>query len=410
MAIQTAASTVGSATPLSNSIRTQYQDVYLEAAMMERLYDQLATPFSDNDAMSRGSSIQVQFLSDMEPGVTAISEVADVVPQTLRDATATLDPTSRSEALQSSELLLIQAFTNYGEARFAKIGKNAMESIDLLAQAAALQGTFVERPAARISIDAGTTSHNADDGTFRKAWVRFLNAKVPDFNQMMNIGSRTYLAITHPAVYADLLSTGNILSIAQYQNQDILFNHELGAVSAFRLAVSPWAKVFWGAGNDLGSDVVATSLKADANALAKTMTLSVSTHLDNQELAFGWTVGTEETANVFYPKNETIVWTSLTTSVVTFIGEGPNGGLRFDHTTADVLRNADSVYTICFGGPESLAKAWAPSVGEFGQVVGPKTQGLVDQWESLGWKYYGNYARLSESRILRAEVSARVEA
>jgi len=409
MAIQTASDGTGTATALSNSIRTQYQNVYLEAAMMERLYDQIATPYSDNAEMIKGSSIQVQFLSDMEPGVTAISEVSDINPQTLRDATATLTPTSRAEAIQSSELLLIQAFTNYGAARFAKIGKNAMESIDLLAQAAALQGSFVERPAARASIDAGTTSHNADDGTFRKAWIRFLNAKVPDFNQIMNIGSRTYLAITHPAVYADLISTGNILSIAQYQNQDILFNHELGAVSAFRLAVSPWAKVFWGAGIDHGTDVVATSLKADSNALAKTMTLSASTHLDSG-LGFGWTVGTEETANTFYPKNETVTWVSTTTSVVTFIGEGPNGGFRFDHTTADEARNADSVYTICFGGPESLAKAFDPNTGEFGQVVGPKRQGLVEQWESIGWKYYGNYARMSESRVLRAEVSARAEA
>ena len=410
MAMQTASATGGTTVALSNSIRTQYQEVYLEAAMYERLYDQIAQPFPNNAEMIRGSSIQVEFLSDMDPGVTAISEVNDINPQTLRDATASLTPTSRGEALQASELLLIQAFTDYGAARFRKIGKNAMESIDLLAAEAALKGTFVQSPAVRASLDAGTTSHNADDAIFRKAWIRFLNAKVPDFDEVMNIGSRTYLAITHPAAYADILSTGNVQSVMQYQNQDILFNHELGAISAFRLAVSPWAKVFWGAGADLGSDVVATSLKADSNALAKTMTLSVSTHLDNQVPAWGWMVGTEETANTWYPQNETVAWSSLTTSIVTFVGEGPNGGFRFDHTTADLLRNADSAYTICFGGPQSLAKAYAPEVGEFGQVVGPKRGGTLDQFESIGWKFYGGYGRLSESRVLRAEVSARAEA
>ena len=179
----------------------------------------------------------------------------------------------------------------------------------------------------------------------------------------------------------------------------------------FRLAVSPWAKVFWGAGIDAGAteDVVATSLKASSNALSKTMTLSTSTHLDTGG-GFGWSVGTEETANTFYPKNETVTWVSTTTSVVTFIGEGPNGGFRFDHTSADQARNANSVYTICFGGPESLAKVYDPGTGEFGQVVGPKTQGIADQWESLAWKFYGGYARMSENRVLRAEVSARAEA
>jgi N4-gp56 family major capsid protein len=409
MAPQTASDSSGAAVALSNSIRTQYQEAYLEAAMFERLYDQLAKPFPNNAEAIRGSSVQVEFLSDMEPGTSAISEVADINPQTLRDATASLTPTSRGEALQSSELLLIQAFTDYGAARFRKIGKNAMESIDLLAQEAALQGTNIERAAARASIDAGTTSHNADDGIFRKAWVKFLTNKVPDFNQVLNIGTPTYLAITHPAVYNDLISTGNVQSVMQYQNQDILFNHEMGSIAAFRLAVSPWAKVFWGAGIDHGTDVVATSLKSDANALSKTMTLSASTHLDSG-LGYAWAVGTEETGNTFYPKNEHIFWTSTTTSVITFIGEGPNGGLRFDHTTSDVVRNADDVFTICFGGPESLAKVYAPEVGEFGMVVGPKRDGLLDQFESIGWKYYGGYGRLVESRVLRAEVSARVEA
>jgi hypothetical protein len=159
----------------------------------------------------------------------------------------------------------------------------------------------------------------------------------------------------------------------------------------------------------MGTDVVATSLKSNSNALEKTMTLSASTHLDTGS-SWGWTVGTEETGNTFYPKNETVTWVSTTTSVVTFIGEGPNGGFRFDHTTDDILYNQDSVYTICFGGPESLAKVYHPGTGEFGKVVGPKSDGLLDQFESLGWKFYGNYGRLVESRVLRAEVSARVEA
>ncbi len=409
MALQTASATTGTAVALSNSVRTQYQEVYLEAALAERLYDQIAKAFPDNATMARGNAVQVEFLSDMEPGTTAISEVADITPQALRDAVATLTPTSRGEALQSSELALLQTFTDYGAARFRKIGKNAMESIDLLAQEAACQGTHVERATDRASLDAGTTSHNADDAIFEKAAIRFLSNKVPDFNEVMNIGARTYVAIMHPAVFSDIRRTGNVQSIMQYQNADILFNFELGAIGPFRLVVSPWAKVFYGAGADHGTDVVNTSLVSNANALSKTVTLSTTTHLDSG-LGFFWTIGTEETGNTFYPKNERFKWVSVTTSVVTLVGEGPNGGLRFDHTTADVVRNADSVYTIVFGGPESLAKVYDPNVGEYGQIVGPKRQGLLDQFESIGWKFYGGYGILSDNRVLRAEVSARVEA
>ena len=406
---QTASDSTGTAVALSNSVRTQYQEVYLESAMAERLYDQIAQPFANNAEMSRGSSVQVEFLSDMEPGVTAISEVLDVAPQTLRDQTASLTPTSRGEVLQASELLLLQAFTDYGAARMRKIGKNAMESIDLLAQAAACQGTHIERAAARVNIDAGTTSHNADDAIFEKAWIRFLENMVPDFNEILNIGSRTYVAITTPSVYSDIIRTGNVQSVMNYQNADILFNHELGAIAAFRLVVSPWAKAFYGAGIDATTDVVATSLKAASNALTKTVTLSASTHLDTG-LGFFWSIGTEETGNTFYPKNERVKWVSTTTSIVTFVGKGSNSGLRFDKTTADVVRNADTVHTIIFGGPQSLAKVYSPAVGEFGQIVGPKRGGNLDQFESMGWKFYGGYGILSDNRVLRAEVSARAEA
>src|SRR3972149_9012347 len=174
MAIQTASASAGEARALATAIPTQDGEEYRDAAMPERVYDQTAQPFPDTSEMIRGSSIQVEFLSDMEPGVTAISEVADVIPQALRDATASLTPTSRGEGLPASELLLIQAFTNYGAARIRKIGKNAMESIDLLAQAAACQGTHLEAEVARASLDAGTTGHNADDAAFEEAGIGFL--------------------------------------------------------------------------------------------------------------------------------------------------------------------------------------------------------------------------------------------
>ena len=49
-------------------------------------------------------------------------------------------------------------------------------------------------------------------------------------------------------------------------------------------------------------------------------------------------------------------------------------------------------------------------MGEFGEVVGPKTSGLLDQFNSVGWKFYGGYGLLTENRILRNEVSTSYEA
>ena len=392
-------------TNLSDSVRARYLSDYESAAELVRLYDQIAYPIGrDMSRLARGSSVVVPFVSDMAPGVTAISEATDITPQALSDTTTSLTPTSRGEALQASELLMLQAYTDYGAERFRAVGKNAMESIDLLAQAAATKGELVIRDTARTTLNAGSTGHRAHDGLFTDASTQLSTLKCPGFPVK---GGAAWAAIMHPAAYHDLREDGNVVAIAQYQQAEIILNFELGALGPFRLVVSPWAKVFGGAGaaND---NEVATTLSCQATALDKTF--DVTAH---SKMHYGpqyYTIGTQETGSTHYPTNEIVRFISHVTSVCTFVGEASNGGFRFDHNAGVAVRNADNVYTIVFGGPRSLAKVYQPSVGPFGTVVGPKMDGIVDQFVTLGWKFYGNYGIIAQNRILRGEVSASAQA
>lgn len=396
----------GSGQALSNAVRTRYVADYIRAAMMERLYDQFAVPVAqDMSRVSRGSSVTLNFLGDMEPGTSAISEVVDITPQVLRDATVEITPTSRAEALQASELLMLQSYTNYGKERYEAVGKNMMETVDLLARDVATKGDIVIREVARASLDAGSTGHRASDSLFTKA-SSFLNTlKTPGFPVA---GGQAWMAVMHPAAYHDIREDGNVVSIAQYQNQQIILNFELGSIGPFRLVVSPWAKVFGGAGAD-HDDVVATTLSTAENALAKTIHVASATHVDT--MPGKWlTIGTEETGSTHYPKNERAYVTAVASATINIAGEAANAGLRFDHASGTAVRNADSVYTIVFGGPQSLVKVFQPEVGEYGQVVGPKLDGIVDQFVSLGYKFYGGYGLIAQNRLLRAEVSASMDA
>jgi hypothetical protein len=92
------------------------------------------------------------------------------------------------------------------------------------------------------------------------------------------------------------------------------------------------------------------------------------------------------------------------------VGAGANGGLRFDHANGEAVNNSDNVYPVAFGSPFSLVKVFANEVGEFGQLVGPKVDGLAEQWQSLAWKWYGGYGRYSENRIARGEYSSSLDA
>ena len=123
---------------LTNARWAKYLPEYLKAAMFSRVYDAFGKPVPGNMSdLYRHSSIVMNFLSDLEPATATIPEDQDVSPVSFRDATVTITPTSRYNAIQVSELLMNSAGTNYASERFTLLGKNMMESVDLLAQAAA---------------------------------------------------------------------------------------------------------------------------------------------------------------------------------------------------------------------------------------------------------------------------------
>ena len=401
--------TVQQTSNLTNSIRTQFVADYLDRIYGQRLYDQLASPvpgISPEQAI-QGATVQVDYLSSMSLVSAVISQAADMTPSILYDGTASTSVTSRGAALQWSENLDIQVYTDYASRRVVKLADNALESIEVLANAAATKGTWVERAAARASLDAGTASHRASDSIFRKMHGQMLSLKVPGF--INDSGeANVWAAIMHPFAFHDISESGNVDAIGTYQDKGIHLNFELGQVGPFRLVVSPNAKTFFGAGV-ANADTTLTQLASDATPLQTTL-YSETTMTSEGILPQRFTLGLIETGNDHYPMNEQVLITSVSGTVISFVGTGENGGIRFAKLTTDTLVNHDSVYTIVFGGPDSLYKLYAPSVGEFGEIVGPKTSGLAEQFSSIAWKFYGGYGRLTENLITRGEFSTSYEA
>jgi N4-gp56 family major capsid protein len=385
---------------LTNARFTKYIPDYIRAAMFNRVYDALATAPEDNADLYRSSSIVMNFLSDLEPGTTEIPENADVTPVSFRDATTTITPTSRYNAIEASEKLMNQAGTNYAQERFEALGKNMMESVDLVAMAEATTGALRFAGAARTSLDAGTAGHLLSDSVIAKATADLQTFKVPGWEDPAS-GQPKWFAIMHPYAFADLRAATNIVAISQYQKASILLRYELGEVGPFKLIVTPWAKTFWGGGAANGS-AIETTLNGAVNALAKTIVVAANTNMDVGDRVL---VGTHETGNTHYSTNEIVTIAGVNSTTITIAGEGANGGLRFDHAHGAAVSNDDNVGTVVFGGPESLTKIYDPAVGEYGDVVGPKKEGILDHLYTLAWKWYGTYDLSIENRILRYEVA-----
>jgi N4-gp56 family major capsid protein len=385
---------------LTNARFTKYIPDYIRAAMFSRVYDALATVPEDNADLYRSSSIVMNFLSDLEPGTTEVPENTDVSPVAFRDATTTITTTSRWNAIEASEKLMNQAGTNYAQERFEALGKNMMESVDLLAQAEATQGALRFAGAARTSLDAGTAGHLLSATTFDKATADLQTFKVPGWEDPAS-GQPKWFAIMHPYAFADLRTSAPITTISQYQKASILLQYELGELGPFKLIVTPWAKTFWG-GGAANASAIETTLNGAVNALAKTIVVAANTNMDVGDRVL---IGTHETGNTHYSTNEIVTIAGVNSTTITIAGEGANGGLRFDHAHGAAVSNDDNVGTVVFGGPESLTKIYDPAVGEYGDVVGPKKEGILDHLYTLAWKWYGTYDLSIENRILRYEVA-----
>jgi len=400
-------------TNLSNSIRGRYINDYVMGAEMRRVYDFYCYPIStDREILQKQSSITIPFLSRMTPGETAISETVDVTPQTLTDATATLTPSSRGEAIQDSEKLLLDAYTDYAARRYGVVGENMMESVEAYLLTKIMAGTNVQRTAARASLDAGTATHRLNYLQLQKMENRLMGLRCP--MMVDEGGSNSWVATVPNDAYYDLRTATPILEVAEYTNAGILLGqNELGMIGKFRIQVSPWTKIFGAAGADNGTSA-ATTLSSAASRLDKTIVVASATNLSSGE----WlTIGTEETstltdAGTLYPANERVKYISEASTTITLVGGADNGGLAYDHASGVAVRNADNVYPVICGGPWSVAKSYATDLGngEYGQIVGPEEQGLLNQWVSLGWKWFGGFAIISENWLGRIEVSSSLDA
>lgn len=409
--------TVSTTTVMSDSIRSVYKSKYDLAQPPMRLYDQLSTDYTQigadgktMDELMQSDSIYIPFLGEMAPGTTAISETADVNPQTLDDTNTSITWTSRGEALQWSKKVDIQVYTDYAARAFEKVGQNAMLSIDLIAQEAALQGTFYKRAAGlslRASLDAGESTHRASDSIFPQVEVMLMDMGAPGI--VGNDGSNgTMMAIMHPFPFHDIRESGNIDSIGNYQDKGIHLNYELAQLGNTRLVVSRYAKVF-GASGYANTTAVATTLNGAVSSLA-TSIVTAGDVSANIAKGLYWWIGTAESGNTHYATNERIKPLSATTVTVTALGAAANGGLKWDHATGATVSNRDSVYPILIGGPQSLVRVYATECGPYGEIIQPRKTGMLDQWTYAGWWWFGNYARLTEHRLMRWEVAVSYEA
>ena len=247
--------TITQSSTLSNSLRIQYLNDYQQGAMRRRFYDQVAMPIDSLSAaagqaqsmadLCKGGTVRIAFLSDMNVTTAPLSEIQDITPQVLADASTDVTVDMFGDGIQTSQKALIQYFTNYGSSSPAKVGLNMMDTVEFKAGEAALNGSLVYRYVGRATLSAATSAHYASDGVFADVAARLSQFSCPGWE---GEGKPTsWSALMDHFVLNDIARGTNgtvLLNVAQYQDKEMVLNNEVGRLHSFRVVASGFAKTF----------------------------------------------------------------------------------------------------------------------------------------------------------------------
>ncbi len=290
--------------------------------------------------------------------------------------------------------------------KFVKaVGQLAGETIDALARRAATEGGLV------FWGDATTLTHSTRVTLVPTTSTDKITAGALQLAQAFIGGWQGNLlegglgmCIMSPFQYNDLmnLSGSSVLLRQGYTESGAkqLFNYEMGTLAGFKLIVSPYSKVFYGAGTAKNySDTLSAAIAAGVK------TCEVTTNTTNLAAGEWATIGTVQTAAETDATivTEVVYVTSVTGTTINFIGSGPNGGTKYPHAVLAPVVDSYSVHCATIGGPNSLAKAYVPHYKEDGQLVPPFRTGNAEQWENISFKWLGGYGRLNENWLFRIE-------
>lgn len=344
-----------------------------------------------------GQTVRLRFLPRLPIKTDTINEKADITPRSVGDEKVDVTINEYGDAVQITKFAEIVTKGDLRSETSRRVAEQMVASLDRLAGRQYYEGnTFVFRAngvANRSDLDS-TNDIMADSGVgtsfLERGSTALRSSRTPGFRED-STGVEFYSTVIHPVLRPDMVETAGYLPALQYQNgRDELFNGELGDIRGLRIMVSEQGKVYPGAGNTAQS---ATTLNGAVTEGATSIIVTSATGFAVGDiitigtLEDGSTVTSETSANT----TESVLITAVngTTLTVAGLGYASSGidtpGLRYDHANAESVVEADTVAAIPIFGPQSVMKAYATEVGEFGmaKVTGPFD--VLERFLNIAW-------------------------
>jgi N4-gp56 family major capsid protein len=339
-----------------------------------------------------GSSVVFSIYSDLAQATSTLTETSDVSSIALGNPSqVTVTLNEYGSAVTTTKKLNLTSFNDVDSALADIIAYNAADSIDNVVGQVLSAGTNViysngpsgTVPTASSGILPVDTMTVAD---IRNAVVSLrTNKALPRMGEL-------YAAYLHPRQSADLRAetgTGGFQELTKYVERTPFVAGAVGVIEGAFIVETP--RVL----NGLKLSTGITPTVAITNVAATTTVVTITTAVAHG-LGTGQVVTVAATTNTAVNGTYTITGTTSTTFTYSLAGSAITSVA--DTGTVTFTNN----YRAIVAGREALAEAQAADIST---VIGPEIDALR-RFRTIGWYYFGGFARLREAALYRIESAA----
>ena len=389
MAIPTGTPTTTSS--ISNLVQAAY-DQYVRMALRSiPVMRSLADVKPVQQAMP-GSSVVFSIYSDLAQATSTLTETSDVSSIALGNPSqVTVTLNEYGSAVTTTKKLNLTSFNDVDSALADIIAYNAADSIDNVVGQVLSAGTNViyangpsgTVPTASSAILPVDTMTVAD---IRNAVVSLrTNKALPRMGEL-------YAAYLHPRQSADLRAetgTGGFQELTKYVERTPFVAGAVGVIEGAFIVETPRVLNGLKLSTGITPTVSITNVALTSNVV--TITTAVA-----HGLGTGQVVTVAATTNTGV--NGTYTITGVTSTTFTYALTASNITSVADTGTVTFTNN----YRAIVAGREALAEAQAADIST---VIGPEIDALR-RFRTIGWYYFGGFARLREAALYRIESAA----
>jgi N4-gp56 family major capsid protein len=339
-----------------------------------------------------GSSVVFSIYSDLAQATSTLTESSDVSSIALGNPSqVTVTLNEYGSAVTTTKKLNLTSFNDVDSALADIIAYNAADSIDNVVGQVLSAGTGVLYSAGPSGSAPTTSSGVLPVDTISVADIR--NAVVTlRTNKALPRMGELYAAYLHPRQSADLRAetgTGGFQELSKYVDRTPFVAGAVGVIEGAFVVETP--RVL----NGLKLATGITPTVAISNTAVATNVATITT-----AVAHGLGVG--QVVTVAALTNTTVNGTFTIASVpttTTFTYAVTTANVSSADTGAVTFTNN---YRAIIAGREALAEAQAADIST---VIGPEIDALR-RFRTIGWYYFGGFARLRESALIRIESAA----